>query len=369
MARPLVLITGGAGFVGINLCRFLLAGGFAVRTLDTASFNYPECTSVDVMQGDVRDAIRVDHAMRGVKCVVHAAAAAPWSPVEETFSANVAGTWMVLQTAMRHHIQRFVFMSSATVYGAQPNHLVHEADALRGAGSYAESKIEAERLCERARLEGLCISTLRLARVVGPERPDVFATLYDRACAGKGLPTLGSGERPCQILDIEDVCEVIYLCLVMRPELVNDTFNLAARFGVTMRQALQTVLDRAGHHRSVFAIPEAPVTMLLKMLDRAAGPRRYSWVRETAGQDNLVSVRHIGRRLGFQPRYPTATALVRDYDRYVRFRDRLVSTAGQRSSIGVTGCPDNVRRKNSPNKGAIESTVSLRATSGVKGSN
>jgi nucleoside-diphosphate-sugar epimerase len=52
--KPLVLITGGAGFLGINLCRYLLSRGYAVRTLDIAPFDYPEHKLVEVITGDVR---------------------------------------------------------------------------------------------------------------------------------------------------------------------------------------------------------------------------------------------------------------------------------------------------------------------------
>jgi len=71
------LITGGAGFLGINLCRYLLERGAAVRKLDIAPFAYPERSAVDVVDGDVRDAAAVSEALRDIDIVVHAAAALP----------------------------------------------------------------------------------------------------------------------------------------------------------------------------------------------------------------------------------------------------------------------------------------------------
>jgi len=72
------LITGGAGFLGINLTRFLLARGHAVTTLDIADFGYPDVADrVRVIRGDVRDRATVDRAMADVDVVVHAAAALP----------------------------------------------------------------------------------------------------------------------------------------------------------------------------------------------------------------------------------------------------------------------------------------------------
>jgi nucleoside-diphosphate-sugar epimerase len=332
MTRRLVLITGGAGFLGINLCRFLLARGFAVRILDTAPFDYPERASVEVVYGDICDPILVERAMLGVSYVIHAAAAAPSRPKEEIFSTNVTGTWTVLQAALRVRPERFIYLSCAAVYGAQSHHLIRENDPLHGVGAYAESKIEAEHLCESARLSGTCISILRLTSVVGPARHRTFAALYERAFAGKSLPTLGSGRRPSQILDIEDACQAIYQCLSLSTELVNDTFNVGARSFATIRETLQAVLNRAGHGRRVIQIPAAPVARVMSLLEGGAvGSSRYSWVRETAGQDVHLSIRHIGVKLGFQPRCSSAVALSRDYERYVRFRS---NHAGVRETAG-----------------------------------
>ena len=71
------LITGGAGFLGINLVRYLRERGIQVVSLDIAPFDYPERDSVKVLEGDIRDAESVRAAMEGVDLVVHAAAALP----------------------------------------------------------------------------------------------------------------------------------------------------------------------------------------------------------------------------------------------------------------------------------------------------
>ena len=85
MTQPLVLVTGGAGFLGSHVCRYLLGRGYAVRSLDTAPFKHPERGSIDVMRGDIRDAVLVGHAMRGVAGVVHTASAAPAQRANEIF--------------------------------------------------------------------------------------------------------------------------------------------------------------------------------------------------------------------------------------------------------------------------------------------
>ena len=83
------LVTGGAGFLGINLIRYLIARGVQVVSLDMAPFEYPERDSVNVIDGDIRDMSSVRAAMEGVDTVVHAAAALPLYSAEEIYSTDV----------------------------------------------------------------------------------------------------------------------------------------------------------------------------------------------------------------------------------------------------------------------------------------
>src|SRR3712207_8552432 len=81
MDRRNVLITGGAGFLGINLVRHLEKRGYALASLDVEEFDYPERDRVEVIRGDIRDKALLDWAMEGADLVVHTAAALPlYSP-------------------------------------------------------------------------------------------------------------------------------------------------------------------------------------------------------------------------------------------------------------------------------------------------
>jgi len=313
MTRPLALVTGGAGFLGSQLCRYLLAQGFAVRSLDIAVPGGAEHPSIEYIRGDVRDAAVVAAAMRDVGYVVHAASAATHAPDDVIYSTAVMGTWKVLQAAARNRAARVVFLSSSAVYGSQEHHLMHEFDDLHGCGPHAESKIEAEYLCQGARLGGLCVSILRCADIIGPGRGGIFEQLFNLARRGHHFPMLGSGRHPCQVLDVEDVCDAIYRCLVMRAGVVNDTFNLASHDFATARDSFQAVLDRAGHGKRVISLPDVPATALLTLLESLGLGSLCPWRRAAAGVDNCLSVRHIDSKLDFRPRHSACAALVRQY--------------------------------------------------------
>jgi nucleoside-diphosphate-sugar epimerase len=331
-SRPLVLITGGAGFLGINLCRYLLARGYAVRSLDIAPFDYPERTTVDVVKGDIRDSVAVIRAMKGVCFVVHAAAALPLSTPEEIESTDVHGTSVVLDAARAAGISRLVFTSSTSVYGVPDHHPLYEHDSVKGVGPYGAAKIRAERLCWRYREQGACVSILRPKSFVGPERLGVFELLYDFAFQGRNFPVLGSGNNLYQLLDVEDVCQAILLCLTEPVVQVNDTFNLGAEVFGTLRDSFQAVLDRAGHGKHVIGIPAAPAIALLKVLERLHLSPIYPWIYDTCGRESYVSIDKIESRLGFRPRYSNRNALVRNYDWYAQHRDEIRS----KGTTGVT---------------------------------
>ena len=302
MAQPRVLVTGGAGFLGINLCRLLMARGYAVRSMDIAPFAYPERDVVEAMLADIRDPEAVTRAMADVDMVVHCAAALPLSSKEEIHSTDVGGTQTLLEISGRQAIKRFIFISSTSVYGIPDHHPVYEQDRLQGVGPYGTAKVMAEQLCLESRAQGLCVPILRPKSFVGPERLGVFELLYEWAYEGRNFPVLGSGNNLYQLLDVADLCEVILLCLTKDAREVNDTFNVGAKVFGTMRENFQSVLDRAGHGKRVIGLPVGPAIALLKVLERLHLSPLYPWIYETAGRESFVSIERMERQLGFTPR-------------------------------------------------------------------
>jgi nucleoside-diphosphate-sugar epimerase len=326
-ARP-CLITGGSGFLGINLVRHMLSRGRRIRSLDTAPFDYPEKERIEVILGDIRDAGTVERAMADAPDVVHCAAALPLASEAEIVSAGVEGTRLLLEAALRHRVERFVFISSTAVYGIPDHHPIGEHDRLQGVGPYGCAKIEAERLCAEYRSKGLCVPVLRPKSFIGPERLGVFEVLYEWAFEGRSFPVLGAGDNRYQLLDVADLCQVIELCLTGDSTLVNDTFNVGAREFGTMRENFQAVLDRAGHGRRVVPLPAAPAIFALRLLRAAGVSPLYEWIYETAGLESFVSTEKLERKLGYVARRSNRQALIANYDWYVAHRDELQGRCG-----------------------------------------
>ncbi|MCA9909754.1 MAG: NAD(P)-dependent oxidoreductase, partial [Anaerolineae bacterium] len=230
------LITGGAGFLGINMARYLLERGHEVVSLDIADFDYPEQDRVIIHKGDIRDRAAVDRAMDGVNVVIHTAAALPLYKPEDIFSTDIDGTRTVIDSAKQHGVERFIHVSSTAVYGVPDHHPLFETDPMIGVGPYGKAKIEAEKVCEGYRSPEMSVSIIRPKSFIGPERLGVFALFYDWAKDGKGFPMIGSGKNRYQLLDVEDLCDAIYLCATLEHDKVNATFNVGAKEFTTMRE-------------------------------------------------------------------------------------------------------------------------------------
>ncbi len=313
-----VLVTGGAGFLGINLIRHLHAHGYRAVSLDLAPFDYADMVPhTEVVQGDVRDQATLERAMRGCDFVVHSAAALALCPEPEIRSVEVDGTGRVLETAGKLGLQRFVHVSTTAVYGVPDHHPLVETDRLDGVGPYGRAKVDAERLCADARRRGLCVTVIRPKSFVGPERLGIFAVLYDWAYSGKNFPMIGSGQNRYQLLDVEDLCDAIRLCLERPREVVNDVFNVGAAEFTTMRADYQAVLDEAGHGKRIIPFPAAPAIWGLRLLDRLKLSPLYPWVYETASKDSFVSIAKAQEKLGYAPKFSNQQALVRNYRWYV----------------------------------------------------
>jgi nucleoside-diphosphate-sugar epimerase len=317
MTSPRVLVTGGAGFLGVNLLRHLAGKGYTLVSLDLAASTAPDLADkVTFQQGDIRDPRAVEQAMQDVELVVHTAAALPRYSTADIYTTEVDGTRTLLQAAKRQQVRRFVHISSTAVYGVPDHHPLLEKDALSGVGPYGKAKIQAEQVCLEFRAQGTVLTMLRPKTFVGPERLGVFALLYQWALEGRNFPILGSGHNRYQLLDVDDLCAAIALCLTQPDQAVNDTFNIGAKVFTTIRQEYQAVLDAAGFGKKVVSIPARPAILSLQVLDRLHLSPLYPWIYETVARDSFASIERAEERLGYAPRYSNEQALLRNFAWY-----------------------------------------------------
>ena len=219
----IVVVTGGAGFVGLNLVSLLLAQrNWEVRIVDNFSSSTPERLArvvghrAQVINADIRDAEAAAAAVVGADAVVNLAAQTgipsslenPKSDLEH----NVIGTFNYLEAARRAGVRNFVQASSAAVLGnAQPPQT--EDKPPRPRSPYGASKAASEGYClAYAASFGLNCTVLRFSNVYGPlswSKGSVVAAFAKRALAGKPLVVNGGGAQTRDFLYVVDLAQVL----------------------------------------------------------------------------------------------------------------------------------------------------------------
>lgn len=312
-----VLITGGAGFLGLHLARFFRQKCHQVTLVDIAPYPKLEYKNLGkLLTTDVRDKAKLSQAVKGQDVVVHAAAALPLWNRQDIFTTNMNGTENVLDLSLKFGIKRVIYISSTAVYGVPKKHPIVETDPLVGVGAYGESKIKAEDFCRQYQKKGLPVTILRPKTFVGTERLGVFEILFDWIHDGKKIPMIGSGNNRYQLLDVDDLVNVIYLCALSRDKKLNDFFNVAAEKFGTVASDLAAVFTSAHSGSKLLPLPAKPIKLALRFFELIGISPLYQWVYDTADKDSFASIDKLQKTLHWQPKFSNAQALVKAFSWY-----------------------------------------------------
>ncbi len=221
-----LLITGGAGFIGSALAKYALNNGWGVRVIDDLSTGLESTVEelremgIKVNIGDIRDESLLNESIEGCYAVAHLAAqvSVPLSVSnpQETMSVNVDGTSKVIAACLKHGVKRLAMASSAAVYGEAENLPLKEEDAGQVLSPYAESKWMNELQILEARKRGLRATALRFFNVYGiGQRPDgAYAAVVPRFAdmMSQGIiPQInGDGLHTRDFVHVHDVCSAIF---------------------------------------------------------------------------------------------------------------------------------------------------------------
>ena len=247
-----ILVTGGCGFIGTNLVKYLSNKGYRVRILDNLStpsrkflnqespVTSPlpsqavdsELSSTDLVVGDIRDYQAVKKVTEGVGAVVHLAAHT--SVVEsvekpkEDWDINVNGTLNLLEACRCNGVDRLIFASSNAVVGEQ-DPPIDETKIPRPLSPYGASKLAGEALCSTYYHSfGLKTVSLRFSNCYGPfsdHKSGVISRFMKGARKGEPLVIYGDGDQTRDFVHVDDICQAIHLSLIIAqpPKLSQQT--------------------------------------------------------------------------------------------------------------------------------------------------
>jgi UDP-glucose 4-epimerase len=267
-----VLVTGGAGFIGANLCRRLTAEpGTEVVVLDdlsTGSRANLDEVDVALVEGSILDRELLDALVPEASSVVHLAAipSVPRSIADPLAShaANATGTMQVLEAARRAGGVHVVLASSSSVYGRNPQLPKHEGLRCQPMSPYAVSKLAAESYAlAYSECFGLDVLPFRFFNVFGPLQSAghayaaVIPAFIDAALAGRPLPVYGDGSQSRDFTYVESVTAVL-TAAVLRRVSSTQAVNLAFGSRTTLREAIGLLGDILGRHLHVEQLPPRP---------------------------------------------------------------------------------------------------------------
>jgi UDP-glucose 4-epimerase len=239
-----VLITGGAGFIGHHLALHLSSLGYKVLCLDNLSRSSPEVVktlrsfNIDLIVADVLDINSLELIMSRFKpeVVIHTAALVSVEESvrkpEDYLRCNVLGTLNTVRVSTNYGVSRFIYLSSAAVYGDPIKLPVSEEHPLNPKSPYGLSKLIGEEVVKLYhRMYGLEYVILRLFNVYGPRQSlnpysGVITKFIDMVC--KGLPPViyGDGTQTRDFIHVLDVCRATQLSI--STEYVNEVYNIGS---------------------------------------------------------------------------------------------------------------------------------------------
>ncbi len=296
----LVLVTGGAGFLGIPLCQKLVAEGFSVRVIDRDERPVELPLTVEYQKADLTEKKALERAASKVKYVIHLAAVLPIAKAGKNYErVNVQATKRLLELA-KGRTEKFIFVSTSAVYG-RPRELdlpITEQTRLAPLGDYGRSKFLAEELCRTSRNSRFDLSILRPRTIVGPGRLGIFALLFDWISEGRKIPIIGSGENLFQLVSSRDV--VNGLIALLRKEAKNEDFNLGARSYQTVKADLEALAQAVSSKSRVRPINPKLAKIALRGLDRLGLSPLVDWHFETPDAAFYFDCRKAERVLGWR---------------------------------------------------------------------
>jgi UDP-glucose 4-epimerase len=303
----MLLITGGAGFIGSHLADRLAANGAAIRVLDDLSTGRPENLpkSAELLVGDVTEPETVERASHRVDAVFHLAAIASTTPNMErprTRQVNAIGTVHVLDAAAQapgRETIPVIFASSAAVYGDNPALPLTETAAPQPLSPYAVDKLASEFYAQAAgRLRALPTVGLRFFNVYGarqnPHSPHsgVISIFADRAARGETVAIHGDGEQTRDFVHVDDAIDALLSAwrLARSSPGRAEIFNVCTGRAVSIFQLARTIIALTGRGSKLCYAPSRAGDVRQSIGDPTRARDVLGFRAATALHDGLATI-------------------------------------------------------------------------------
>jgi 2-alkyl-3-oxoalkanoate reductase len=320
-SRPLVLITGGTGFVGRRLVEVIAGKGFAVRVLarKLSRIEAARQAGAEIYFGDVADISSMEAAFQGVQYVIHAAADTKGDEEEGRLS-TIQGTRNILDLCSRNGVRQLIYISSCNVYevaGYRKWQKVNENAALERnpeqRGAYTLAKLEAEKLVTSAMAtSSFPIVCLRPGMIYGPGG-EIFTPMMGFAVGARLFAVIGNGEFVLPLVYLDNLAEAVIAAMEKG---AGGIYNVVDPTPVTKKDYMQRLVKRAHPRARTLYIPYSfiyfAVFMQEKVLQWLGKPPFLTRYRLASSQKPIIyDASKLKVDLEWQPPVPVQTAFAR----------------------------------------------------------
>src|SRR3990167_6734505 len=294
-----VLVTGGAGFIGSNLVKTLLANGEEVSIIDNFSSgfknNLPPMSDVNFVQGDIRDSASVEKAVQGVNVIyILAASVGSKRSIEDPFAdadINVMGTLNILEAARKYHVRKIIISSSAGIFGELKTLPIDEDHAVEPRTPYACSKLYAEKIAlayaDLYDIEAVC---LRYFNVYGPRQSfdaygNVIPIFMFRMLRGEPLHVYGDGDQTRDFVNVHDVIQAN-----IKPSYatgLSGFFNFAGGTHITINRLIAKLATVSGIKPAIELKPPRPGDVRDSLANISAAQKAFGYCPSIDLQNGL----------------------------------------------------------------------------------
>ncbi|MCB0209842.1 MAG: NAD-dependent epimerase/dehydratase family protein [Anaerolineae bacterium] len=313
---PKILVTGGTGFTGGQLCKKLAQDGYSVRALVRAGSRSSELEKlgIELVTGDLRDKQSLAKATEGVDTVYHIAALFRPENVtrQDMWDINVEGTRNILDASIEAGVKRFVHCSTIGVHGDIKDPPATEETPYGPGDYYQESKTEGEMVAlQYMREKRLPIVVFRPGGIYGPG--DVRFLKLFKSIKNKKFVMFGSGQVLYQLVHIQDLVEGIILCGT-KEEAVGNIYILTGEEPITLNHLVSEIANVVNVAPPKLRLPVAPLYyagFACEILCKPLGinPPIYRRRVDFFKKDRAFSIKKAKSELGFQPKVDLETGL------------------------------------------------------------
>lgn len=293
------LVTGGAGFIGSNLCDYLVKHGAIVRCLDNFSYGSKENVShllkhknFTLIEGDILDMGVCKTSMQGVDYVLHQAALGSvprsFEYPQDYMEVNIMGSINLLEASRLNNVKRFVYASSSSVYGDSEDLPKVESNIGNAISPYALSKRIFEEIAYGySHLYPIITVGLRYFNIYGPRQdfsrqyPAVIASFITKALKNEPLIVHGDGTQSRDFTFVEDVIQANLLSCFSDLPLKSNVYNVASAKEYSLNQVIQLIEE-----------------VIIQKL-----PIDYKPIRQGDIKHSLASIAKANDELKYQPKF------------------------------------------------------------------